>query len=161
MCFNKAKKNQSPLEMKRTPDFLKRDMLLVGLPSAWADQNNWLVHVFLWCFFVRGLRLCGLRKQKALRCNQHSQEAQTWWKKKTGMCHCHWQKEEKDKSTTVVSVVNERGPWSPLIVISYLTCDRSRTHVVLSSLCGSFPGKTKSRQSFSSGLGVGRCMSKN
>lgn len=87
-------------------------MLLAGPPSARADQNNW--HARFYCdVLFRGLSLCGLRKQKALCCNQHSQRAETCLMQAWNAPHYHCQK-EKEKPTTVVSAATEGGPQSPL-----------------------------------------------
>lgn len=64
--------------------------------------------IFYCDVFVRALSLSGLRKQKALHRNQHSQKAQTCLMQTwiAPLCHC----QQEGKTTTVVSVADEGGP---------------------------------------------------
>lgn len=72
-----------------------------------CSKNNW--HACLYCdVLVRAPSLSGLHKQKALHCNQHSDKAQTCLTQTwiAPLCHC----QQKEKTTTVVSFVNEGHP---------------------------------------------------
>ncbi len=123
---------------KRSPRKIKQNQPSeVWYVASWPticlsrSKNNW--HVHFYCdVLVRGLSLGGLRKQKALRCNQHSQKAQTCLMQTWNAPLCHCQRE--GKTTTVVSVVDEGGPAAHSLWYAILDVIRE-THTWLYWVC--------------------------
>lgn len=121
---------------------LKCDMLLAG-PSVGAYQKNYW-HVHFYCdVLVRGLGLGGLRKQTALRCNQHSQKAPTCLMRNLECSpSVTGSEEEKNNNSSICRGWGEAPQPTHCDTLSQMWYERD-AHTALLSLCGSSPEKAR------------------
>lgn len=116
-------RNEKQNKIKQTQ--LSEVWYVASWPTICLSWSKKTIDMHFYCdVLVRALSLSGLRKQKALLCNQHFPKAQTWLTQTwiARLCHC----QREGKTTIVVSVGNERRPAAHSLWYAILDVIRER-----------------------------------